>query len=177
MGRPKALVEVDGRTLLERTAAVAASVSDRVVLLGQPPFEVPVAMSNLMVLPDARPGLGPIAGLHSMFQAFPTRPALLLACDLPRLEARLLERLMEELSCEIDAAAFATSAPPLGWEPCCAIYMPSSAPSVSGRIERGEYSLQGLLESVRTKTVPLTGAEAELLANMNRPEDIAGLGG
>jgi molybdopterin-guanine dinucleotide biosynthesis protein A len=122
-----------------------------------------------------------------MFQMFPTRPALLLACDLPRLEARLLERLMEELSCEletldglsqgIDAAAFATSAPPLGWEPCCAIYMPSSALSVSDRIERGEYSLQGLLKSIRTKTVLLTGGEAELLANMNRPEDITGLGG
>jgi molybdopterin-guanine dinucleotide biosynthesis protein A len=175
MGRPKGLLRVDGVTLLERTAAVAREVAGRVVLLGRPPFELPAGVAGLEILEDAQAGVGPLAGLVSLMAACGARPAVLLACDLPRLEAGLIGRLLGEAGGDVDAVVYATGEPPRGWEPCCSVYLPGCAPVAAGRMARGEYSLVGLLEAVRTRTVRASDDEAAKLANLNRPEDVAAL--
>jgi molybdopterin-guanine dinucleotide biosynthesis protein A len=181
MGRPKGLIRVGGVTLLERTLGVARAVSESVVLLGQPPFDLPPGAAGLPVLPDARPGLGPIGGLAALLSAYPRDPAILLACDLPRLSPALLERLVDALDCEVDAVAYARAeetvgvAHPTRWEPCCAAYMPSVRTVVERQIEAGDFSLQSLLERVRTRTLTLDAAEAALLTNVNEPVDLVGL--
>ena len=58
MGYAKALLPVDETTLIERIAAVAATVSDKVVLLGKPPFELPGLVSSLKVIKDLHPDIG-----------------------------------------------------------------------------------------------------------------------
>jgi molybdopterin-guanine dinucleotide biosynthesis protein A len=175
MGRPKALIEIGGEALIERTVRLARSVSDRVVLLGRPPFRLPPSVATLPVLPDARPGIGPLGGLAAMLAEYSDRPALLLACDLPKLERHLLDRLQEKTGADFDAIAFSTGPTPAGWQPCCAIYMPTALPRIESRIDAGEYSMQGLLAALRTKTVPLAEQDAPLLSNLNTPADIEAL--
>src|SRR5262245_25240944 len=83
MGRPKALIAIDGTTILERTVRIAGSFADRVVLLGHAPFEIPVPVSNLLCLPDRPGGVGPIGGLCALLENAESSNALLLSCDLP----------------------------------------------------------------------------------------------
>jgi molybdopterin-guanine dinucleotide biosynthesis protein A len=43
---------------------------------------------------DIKPDLGPISGIHAALHAYPDRAWLILACDLPFLDAATLQRLI-----------------------------------------------------------------------------------
>jgi len=168
MGQAKALLKFHGRSLLERTVDLANEVAHRVLFLGTPRFELPASLHGIPIRPDMLPDIGPIAGLSALLAAAGHDPALLLACDMPRLSTRLLGCLTDAIHCDLDAVAFATLD---GWHPCCAIYMPSAAKPVAARIASSQYALQPLLAAIRTHTIQLSPADAAQLANLNSPED------
>lgn len=172
MGHPKPLIRIDGATLLERTAAIAAQVCDETILLGQPAFALPPAVAQLRLLPDTPPNIGPLGGLAALLAVAAPNPAILLACDLPSLDAPLLHKLLDEIDCSIDAVVFKTGADSSLLEPCCAAYMPSAARNVELQIESGHYALHELLARLRTRTITLSPADAARLANMNTPADV-----
>lgn len=176
MGRPKALIELAGQSLIERTTDIAARVADRVILLGAPPFDLPAALQGFPLIPDSPPDIGPLGGLNALLAAAGQDPALLLACDMPLLTAPLLDRLTSALHCDHDAIAFATSPPPHGGHPCCAIYMPSAIRTVANRIAAAQHALQPLLAALRTHTIHLDPTEAAQLANLNTPDDCVNMG-
>jgi len=172
MGRPKPLIEIDGRTILERTVAVAREVCDAVVLLGSPPFVLPPTVAILRLVKDAPPDVGPIGGLAALLATAAPNPAVLLACDLPRLDSALLHMLLDAIDCTIDAVTFKTSPDAPHLESTCAAYMPSAATQVEKQITNREYSLQSLFAALRVKTITLQSADAAMLANMNTPADV-----
>lgn len=176
MGRPKALLEIAGQTLLQRTVDLAGQIADRVVLLGAPPFDLPPTLHPFTILPDSPPNIGPIAGLASLLAAADRDPALLLACDMPRLTPDLLSRLVDAAHCDFDAVAFSTAAPPDGWHPCCALYMPSAAAVVSTRVANRQFALKPLLVALRTHTINVAAPDATLLTNLNTPADCVNMG-
>ncbi|MFQ5422855.1 MAG: molybdenum cofactor guanylyltransferase [Phycisphaerae bacterium] len=171
MGFEKALIPVSGVTLIEQTAALAATVSDRVVLLGQVGFELPRLVAALRVIEDIHRGIGPMGGLESLMLARPDDAWLLLACDMPYLTGEALQRL-----CTADdsgeAVAFRTGGAGGQWHPCCALYRAEARPAVEAAIAARRHSLVALLSNLRTTVVDLAGAEARWVENWNSPEDL-----
>jgi molybdopterin-guanine dinucleotide biosynthesis protein A len=90
MGRDKALLDWHGRPLLERQLdALRASGVDDVRVSGDRPAYRGVA--------DARPGLGPLAGLAAVAGAMAGEAELVvIPVDMPLLQAALLRRLRDE---------------------------------------------------------------------------------
>lgn len=172
MGTAKALLQVDGTTLLERTIRVAAEAGAEVVLLGGPPFDLPPAARVLPLLDDLRPGHGPIGGLETLLAARPEHVALLLACDMPRLRADLLVRLCRELG-DADAVVCATSdcgAPQP--HPCCASYHSRILPIVRRAIDEGHCGMMRLLSNLSARSLALSRDEALCVENWNEPGDL-----
>lgn len=89
MGRPKATLLVDGETLAVRTARVLASVCDPVLEVGPGYTELPSVVED-------PPGGGPVAALVAGWDALagPTW-VIVVACDLPFLEAGVVRALVE----------------------------------------------------------------------------------
>lgn len=175
MRQPKALIQVGGASLLERTVHVARSVVEDVMLIGLPPFELPTAVSSLPILEDHHPGIGPIAGLHSLLTARPKHGVILLACDMPYLHEAVLHKLIAAGG-DFDAAV-CNSPDAKGnaerWHPCCALYHASAQPAVQSAIESRQYSLIQLLSTLRTMPIELVGEESRWVENWNTPEDRA----
>ena len=170
MGTPKALLPIDQATLLERTVKIARHVSDDLLLLGQPLFDLPPSLRGVPIEPDRHPGIGPMAGLESLLLARPDSNCILLACDMPNLHADLLKRLIAPAD-DADASVFATSTdPPL--HPCCALYEPACLPVVQEAIASKRYGMIALLSRLRVHTVELTGEEAMGVENWNEPKDL-----
>lgn len=169
MGHPKALLMVDGTTLLQRTVAVARAISPDVLLLGEPRFEIPIDLLALPRIPDRHPGSGPIGGLDALFAARPRSDVLLLACDMPAITANLLQRLT--LDPAHDAAVFTT--PDGRSHPCCALYSSTVAGVVADRAAGSQLAMMNLLGCLRVKAVPLIGIESVLVRNVNQPSDVA----
>ncbi len=86
MGRDKALLMLDGRPLVEnalsilRQAGLPASISGA---------RTPLA-SCAPVVPDTKPGLGPLGGVCAALASMPSQHAAFLPVDLPLLPASLL---------------------------------------------------------------------------------------
>ncbi|KAF0093919.1 MAG: bifunctional molybdenum cofactor biosynthesis protein MoaAD [Puniceicoccaceae bacterium 5H] len=127
MGRDKAtLRRPDGRTQLQHTLDLARRFSDRAYLSRRSlPAEPPPAP----VVVDRWPGQGPLGAILSAQLTQPHAEWLVLACDLPLLDARTLERLLAGASPEDAAVAFrsAFDGKP---EPLCALYRPALRPAL-----------------------------------------------
>lgn len=174
MGRPKATLPLpDGRTLVEHVAGVASRLRrwiEEVVILG---FgrELPDSLGGLRILPDYDPGAGPLAGLCSLLGFADRRWSLLLACDLPRLQPAVLERLFAATTPDCNAVAFRRPACPDTWHACCALYHPRLLPAALLGLEQGGRSLQKLLASTSVIPIDPCPEEHRMLLNVNTPED------
>jgi len=175
MGRPKALLPVGGATLLERTRSVARSAVGDVVLLGRPPFDLPPSCSGMAVVEDAVADCGPLGGLAAFFAVRPNTSCLLLACDMPALNAELLHRLLHADESQFQAVIPATSDG--ATHPCCALYRSTAAHAVAEAMATRCYSMHALMDRLRWSALQLTEAEAEWVANWNLPSDVAAVDG
>jgi molybdopterin-guanine dinucleotide biosynthesis protein A len=169
MGTPKAALPAgaDG-SFAERTAAILQALAD-------PVLEVGPGWSGLRAVADD--GLGPLAAVAAGWRALVPRPgaALVVACDLPRLDDRPLRALLE--------ASGATSpqgiaiVPMVGGrlQPLCACY-PATALDLAAELAgRGARALQDLLEAIDFRALP-ADAWADALTDVDTPADLARLG-
>ncbi|MBA4372033.1 MAG: molybdopterin-guanine dinucleotide biosynthesis protein B [Thermodesulfovibrio sp.] len=81
MGRPKGLLEVRCRTLMEQVYETLSSISQRTLLLGA--GELPSSLTLADRLPDAPEVKGPLAGMLSAFRWNPQSAWLVSSVDMP----------------------------------------------------------------------------------------------
>ena len=100
MGQDKALMEVDGKPLLLHGTERLKPHVRELFVIGDPRL-----YGHLWpdVLPDEIPGLGPLGGIATAMGAARFDRLLVLAVDVPGVNARLLERLTRELPDDADA--------------------------------------------------------------------------
>jgi CTP:molybdopterin cytidylyltransferase MocA len=108
MGRPKALLRVDGQTLLERAVEQARKAgAEPLVVLGADAERIRPHASGIQVLvnPDWSRGMGTSVawGIRALGEQ-PER-ALIVAVDQPNVDAELLSRLVDACDETVDAAA------------------------------------------------------------------------
>jgi molybdopterin-guanine dinucleotide biosynthesis protein A len=123
---------------------------------------------------DTHDGLGPIAGILAAQARHPDVAWLVLACDLPFIEARTLDYLMSERDPARQATAFRSGHPnnprhnglP---EPLCAIYEPSSREAILAHIAAGKDCPRKFLINADTKLLDQPNPRA--LDNVNTPEE------
>lgn len=123
---------------------------------------------SLPTLVDSVDSVGPVAGLLSAQQAFPAHAWLVIACDLPLLDARTLRALVAVRQPEQDATVFTSRHDGLP-EPLCAIWEPSSASLLRQRFEAGNYCPRKALMQLRVHALPSPGSA---LDNVNTPGEL-----
>ncbi len=160
-------------TLIERTVAIARSLSDRVVIIGHDRF----AGLNLeaAIVPDDEPGRGPLAGILTGLRVLERSRVLVLACDMPCLSPALLRMLIER---PVDRDRIVVPRTDDGrWHPMHAIYPRSMLGAIAQALETGNGSVRSLFGLVEIDAV----SESELrridpgldsLVNLNDPSGI-----
>lgn len=168
MGSDKALLEVEGVALARRTADVlAASGADPIVAIGGDGDAL--GRLGLVVVADRWPGEGPLGGIVTALDHFSATAerVLVVACDLPALDAPLLSALIHTATeADLVLASSGRLEPLVGvWTiaPCLV--------ALQRCIERGERAVHRALTELRVEAVAVTPA---LLVNANHPEDLAG---
>jgi molybdopterin-guanine dinucleotide biosynthesis protein A len=170
MGRPKAWLEIGGRSLLARVRAACLEAGFRVEFQGDLPG-VPEAFPGDPVHADPRPGEGPLASLASALGR--SGPLLLLACDLPFLSPPLLR----DLAAELAGADWAAPAAGEQAHPLCAAYGPAVLAPARELLRAGRRDMHSLLAhpGLRGRLLaprPAWGDPERLLLNVNTPEDL-----
>jgi molybdopterin-guanine dinucleotide biosynthesis protein A len=125
MHTDKAALAYHGRSQLAEAMRLAAPLAARAfVSVRADQVDDPVRASFAQII-DRHENLGPIAGIMAAQEQYPNVAWLVLACDLPYLDAATLEHLLRARDPARDATAYTSSHDGLP-EPLCAIYEPSS---------------------------------------------------
>ena len=177
MGSDKALIEVGGERLVDRSAAVLRAVAG-------PVFEVGPGWSGLPAVREDPPGTGPLAalgaGAHALRAAGHDGPVLVLAVDMPRVTVALLEFLARRAGGDADTVVPRAGGHP---QPMCARYGPVVLAAVDERLAAGGRSLRDLLETMAAAghvawVEPEEWAAAagpDAFSDVDTPEDLRGL--
>jgi molybdopterin-guanine dinucleotide biosynthesis protein A len=171
MGRDKALLtNAEGRPLWQCQLEKLQGLGLAEVVVSGP--SRPVFPPALRCLADAYPGYGPMGGLVTVLEAYPYRPALVLAVDVPGVSAGLLASLLAESTAEVGRV------PRVGgrYEPLVAVYPPSVGAIARLALTSGHLRLQDFVQAlvnagtVTLREVPRSGWPEFI--NWNRPEDV-----
>lgn len=119
-------------------------------------------------LEDTFLDLGPTSGILSALKSDRSSDWLVLACDLPMIDEKIMKELIK-LHDPLKTATAYLNQSQSRIEPLCAIYTPKSYPGLLSMIESGYHCPQKFLWNASINAIPLTFPEQ--LANANTPED------
>lgn len=168
MGRPKALLERGGETLVERAARAVGPFAEQVVLGGR--GSAPESLGDLARLPDAPGAKGPLAGMLSAFRWEPLRRWIVLACDLAWIEPEAVGWLVEQDKPGCDAVLPVVEGAHRA-EPLFALYAPTARPLAEDAADRGEWSVQSAMKGARVRNPTPPARLSRAWTNVNTPED------
>jgi molybdopterin-guanine dinucleotide biosynthesis protein A len=168
MGRDKAELELGGQTLLERMVDQALLASKTVAVVGRSG-----ARDDVVWMEDDQPGLGPLGGLKTAL-AHLDQPVLLVACDMPRVDAEALGWLLEKVDHTPQKHGLATMRDGQ-IEPLFSVYKPAILPLVDACIDSGRLSARRLIEDGEFRMVEAPEQVAAKLVNVNTPGEFEGI--
>jgi molybdopterin-guanine dinucleotide biosynthesis protein A len=170
MGRDKALLRQGGLSQLARTVALLDDVTDKVFVSTRAEQRDEPERSRYPQIVDRYEAIGPVAGILSAMDEYPDVDWLVVACDLPNVDASTLEALLERRADERPFTAFVSSHDGLP-EPLCALYRTGSDAIIRGFVEGGIICPRKIM--IRSDTELLEQPDPAALDNVNTPEDLA----
>ncbi len=182
MGQDKALLEIEGIPLLQRVGEVALSCSDRVyIVTAWPQRYQHLPIANKCQFTQENNPQGTLIGFRDSLSyavnlAAPNRFwVLLLACDLPHLQASVLQTWIAQLTWLPDTVmAYLPKHAAINsnkqWEPLCGLYRSDCLFDLQKFIAFGGKSFQRWLDHIQVAEIP--NIDPHMLFNCNTPADL-----
>ena len=179
MGRDKASIVINGKSLVERSidciGKALGNVSISIVTRsGQQASSISV---NVPIIFDHHQDRGPWGGVEAALSRSNAEWTFIMACDYPLMSPDVIKFLVENVSDEFDAIVTRQTDGKL--QPLCALYRTSiCAAAVSAILAENETPpLRVFFEKVRTRVIPITAfahlADAEnCFLNVNTEADL-----
>lgn len=167
MGRDKGLMEWHGKPQRDYLADMMAPFCSEVFLSCRPGQEVEMG-DAYPVLPDTFTGLGPYGAILSAFRHAPDRAWMVVACDLPLLDAATLDFLLQNRQPRHTATAFESPFDGMP-EPLITIWEPKSYAILLAFLGQGYSCPRKVLLNADAHIVK--APEPEKLTNVNTPEE------
>jgi molybdenum cofactor guanylyltransferase len=168
MGADKALLVVDGRPMAVRAAdALRSAGAAEVVAIGGD-LEALVAL-GLDARPDDHPDEGPLGGVISALRLAAHDMVVVLACDMPAVDASVVRPLVEAL--EADPQADVAAATEGGRvQALTAVYRLRTRAALAEQFAAGERAVRRAI--VGLVVVEVDGLDPATLVDVDRPEDL-----
>jgi molybdopterin-guanine dinucleotide biosynthesis protein A len=166
MGRDKALLELGGKPLLKRAGDLLRPFVGEVKLIGN---RARYAALGFAVVEDQYDGEGPLVALASGLKMSACDWNLFLACDMPLVEGKILQRIVERIS----GSSAQAVVPKTGeqWQPLCAAYHRSCLPTIENAIGVGKLAIMDLLPLLSVEFVYVGSHEEDMFRNVNTDQD------
>lgn len=175
-GTDKALAELQGQTMLLRTAKLLAAVTPKVKVISPTAKLSEAAYETIL---DRWPGEGPLGGiltalLDAKSDAGPNAWNLVVSCDMPFLSTEWLRFLTERALTSGAEAVVPKSAH--GWEPLCSCWRASATEMMLPNFEAGTRKITEALNVLDVEVLDEKGWKrfdtgGRLFWNINTPAD------
>ncbi len=168
MGQDKALLQLDGTTLFERSLTLLKQFFTHILIAGErPDLERP----GILAIADFYPGSA-LGGLHTGLFAAETDWIFVAPCDMPYPDARIVERLLAERN-GFDAVVPRT---PEGYEPVFALYHKNCLPQMEAMLQHNEFRIYDFYQRIAIRYLDpaeLPEGWERSLINLNTPAQLA----
>ncbi|EHQ87779.1 molybdopterin-guanine dinucleotide biosynthesis protein A [Desulfosporosinus youngiae DSM 17734] len=174
MKKEKAFLEIDGRSLAERSLEVLRNVFSEVIISSNTPerfahFGVPIIQDEVL-------GRGPLEGLYQGLTAAAYDEVFFVACDMPFLKADIIRSLAKWIS-DYDVVVPKLKS---GLHPLHAYYHRCCLPIIKKNLEAGCLKIIDLYPACSVKYVEEQELEGvsdsiNVFCNVNTPEDWAAI--
>ena len=156
-------VSVVGRLIDELRQAGAGEV---LIVANDPE---PYRACDVEIIPDRRPGHGPLGGIEAALLELTGRAdaTVLAPCDTPHLTASEFRRLIDAF----ESPGVCARTREFFWHPLCAVVHNDLAPHIAAAIDAGKRSVQELWREIGVK--PVDFDDDTPFININTPEDLA----
>ena len=171
MGSDKAFMQLGGETLLARALKLAGAVSEEVRIVG----DAGRFSAFGRVVEDVYRDQGPMGGIHAALSGSSTELNLILAVDLPFVEANFLRYLLSRARESGAMVTLPRAAQHL--QPLCAIYQRAFAAVAEESLRNGRNKIDSLFARVRTCVIEeeelmRSGFSSAMFRNLNTPVDL-----
>ena len=170
MGRPKALLPVAGRPLIDYLLDRLAPAFAEVLISSNDARSLPPALRH-RIIGDEHPGAG-LAGIEAGLSAASYDAVFAVGCDMPRVTPELA-RLLVDSATGHDAAVPRLEGSP---EPACACYRRSARTAISAALAGGRFKAAEALRDLdvhylEAEQLRAGGIATEVFWNINTPLD------
>ena len=182
MGEDKASLAIAGVTMIERAVRVLAPLVGEVVLASG--TSARYEELGLEYVVDKSAGEGPLAGLVAAMERLVWAPGevpeerrllLVLACDMPRADARVFEQLIERI--EADESDVCMLRDGEGIEPLFGVYRATAFSAMARALSRGQRRLVSFHSAVQVAFVDIADLPDDIgqdpAINVNTPDEFA----
>jgi molybdopterin-guanine dinucleotide biosynthesis protein A len=171
-GLDKSRLVVDGRAIIVRQLDVLRRIASEIRIIAGDAARF--SDLDVPVVADLLPGTGALGGLYTGVVTAAAERVIVVACDQPYLDDRVLARLVD-LAGRADGAWIRTTR---GVEPFLACYQRRTAPRIRRALERGRLRAGDLgdvldMAALTGDELASFGAVDRLLFNVNTPDDYA----
>ena len=169
MGQDKAQLKRGGQSQLAFVVGLLQDFIERVFVSARAEQQSEQERSRFEQILDRYQNLGPVAGILSAMDEHPHADWLVVACDLPNLDAQTISHLLEKRSNDKPFSAYISSHDGMP-EPLCAIYSAGSAAILHSFVADGVNCPRKIL--IRSDTLLLDQPNPRALDNVNTPDDL-----
>ncbi len=168
MQRDKATLEYAGEPQLARAARLLQPLVAKTFVSVRAGQELDAQRSAFQPIVDRLPDLGPLGGIHAALHTHPDAAWLVLACDLPFLDAATLQQLIAARVPQKLATAYRSRFDGMP-EPLCAIWEPASRSIIDAWIAQDKSCPRGFMKNHDVALLELSNSRA--LDNINTAEE------
>jgi molybdopterin-guanine dinucleotide biosynthesis protein A len=169
MGQDKAALRREGQSQLAYIMHLLDGLVERAFVSARADQQDDTERSRFDQIVDRYEDLGPVAGILSAMDEYPDVDWLVLACDLPNIDAPTLTNLLQKRAPDKPFSAYKSNYDGLP-EPLCAIYTTASSAIVRGFVAEGLRCPRKML--IRSDTLLLEQPNPVALDNVNTPDDL-----
>jgi molybdopterin-guanine dinucleotide biosynthesis protein A len=171
-GRDKAMIEINGKRILDHIVAVYSEIFTEIILVTNTPQAY--LDWNMLMVTDLFQVRSSLTGIHAgLF--YTSRPyAFISACDAPFLKSELVQLLVSQARPGADVVMPETSK---GLEPLCAVYSKACLNPIEAHIRQDKLKIQQVFHKSRINRISearLRKTDPDLISfiNINTPEDL-----
>jgi molybdopterin-guanine dinucleotide biosynthesis protein A len=168
-GVDKVLYEFNGNPLIDHVVNSIKPLFREIILIGH----MRAGLDAYRVIPDIRPGLGPLGGIATALKATDDDSFFFCAADMPNLNRTFIRFLIEQLpGHDIVMPVWSR-----GREPLHAVYHRRILPLIDALLAQNDYRIFSLVKKtdtlfVQEETIRGFGAPESLFFNINTADDL-----
>ena len=158
-------MEVANRTMVEHFINAAKGITNSILIIMA---NQKYTTYNYPVYSDSIPEKGPLGGIYTGLLKSRTEKNLILSCDSPYIESKMLNYIVENSS-ECDLTIGTTEGKS---QPLLGVYSKSCIPIIEKQLSENKLKISDLFEIVKTKLLPLDEFDSKNFLNLNSPSDL-----